>query len=178
MARAEGSQSFSKNNWIVHPIYGVGQVRGVESKSIAGTERDYYKVKGMECTFWIPVNNSEESSVRPMVTRTELRKALMTLSNEPNEMASKHTKRWRAIREAMAEGTLISTCRIIRDLWARNKEKKLSASEQEMFRKLKETLFKEWMVCAGLKSNEVRRHFKRILQGESVSALYPLDQSA
>jgi RNA polymerase-interacting CarD/CdnL/TRCF family regulator len=177
MPNADGSQSFSKNDWIVHSIYGVGQVRGVESKSIAGTERDYYKVKGMECTFWIPVNSSDESSVRPMVTRTELEKALMTLSNEPNEMASKHTKRWRTIKEAMAEGTLISTCRIIRDLWARNKKKKLSASEQEMFRKLKDALFKEWMVCAGLNPNEVSRHFKRILQGESVSAIYPQQQS-
>lgn len=173
MPGVDGSQSFSKNDWIVHSIYGVGQVRGVESKSIAGTEQDYYKVKGLECTFWIPVDNSEESSVRPMVTPAQLKKALMTLSNEPNEMASKHTKRWRAIKEAMAEGTLISTCRIIRDLWARNKQKKLSASEQEMFRRLKDALFREWMVCAGLKSNEVRGHFKRILQGESVSALYP-----
>lgn len=165
--------SYDKDDWIVHSIYGVGQVSGVETKSIAGTENDYYRVKGMECTFWIPVGNSGESAVRPMVTRSELKEALRTFSKDPREMSSKHNQRWRTIKDAMAEGTLLSTCRIIRDLWARSRQKKLSTSEQEIYRKLKDSLFKEWMVCAGLKSSEVQTHFQRILQGEKVSSLYP-----
>jgi RNA polymerase-interacting CarD/CdnL/TRCF family regulator len=165
--------SFAKDDWIVHSIYGVGKVSGVETKSIAGTENDYYRIKGMECTFWIPVENSGESAVRPMVTRSELKEALSTFSREPREMSSKHKKRWRAIKQAIAEGSLHSTCRIIRDLWARSREKQLSTSEQEMYRKLKDSLFKEWMVCAGLKSSEVQTHFQQLLQGETVSSLYP-----
>jgi RNA polymerase-interacting CarD/CdnL/TRCF family regulator len=168
-----GDHSFKRDDWIVHSIYGVGQVGGVETKSIAGTESDYYRVKGMESTFWIPVENAGESSVRPMVTRSELVEALNTLTKEPREMSSKHKQRWRRIKDAIAEGTLLATCRIIRDLWARSRQKKLSTSEQEMYRKLKEALFKEWTVCAGLKTSEVQSHFQQLLQGEKVSSIYP-----
>ena len=143
----EGSATFSKGEWIVHHYYGVGQVKGIEKKMLDGTEVSYYKVKTRNSQYWIPVESEDNSRLRPLSSPTEIKKLARILRRKPNEMDPDHMQRKRLIKEVLDEGSLLDMARLIRDLSARQVEKKLNPTEEDALKRFRDRLVREWSVC-------------------------------
>ncbi len=56
-------------------------------------------------------------------------------------------QRKRLIKEVLGEGSLNDMARIIRDLSARQIDKKLNPTEEDALKRFKERLVREWAVC-------------------------------
>ena len=67
--------TYSDGDWIVHSLYGVGQIKGIEVKCISGEEKSYYRVEGEDSTFWMPVDQMNSDILRSLSTRDEIQKA-------------------------------------------------------------------------------------------------------
>lgn len=135
---------YTEGDWIVHQWYGVGRIRGIEKKNIAGQEKDYFHIVTQESEFWVPVDPDQDTRVRRLVSPKELKTALETLQETPVELPKDYRQRQQVIREARSDGSLDAICKIIRDLSARRKRKSLNEKEKGELSFLRGLLLKEW----------------------------------
>ena len=156
--------SYSVGDWIVHHIYGVGQVKRVEKKRVNQTKALYYKVQANDSTFWIPVKKADSDHIRPLSSTSGLKKALRLLKKAPREMDSNYKKRETRINRIRADGKLSSICQMVRDLSAKEREKPLSTTEKRALEAFKDLLLREWSVCVGITIQDAQRELQQALQ--------------
>ena len=87
------NQVLSDGKWVVHNSYGVGQIRGYETKMINGKEVAYYRVETENSTFWVPLDQLDSDRLRPLSTKGEFKQAIKILELPPREMDPDHTHR-------------------------------------------------------------------------------------
>lgn len=155
--------SFSKGEWIVHHYYGVGQVRGVETKELDGEKAKYYRVKTRNSMFWVPVNGDDHSRLRALSSPNEIKKVMRVLKRVPEEMDADHMARKKLIREVLVEGSLEDIACLIRDLAGRQRASRLNPTEEDALKRFKERLLREWAVCMELKPDEAKTAFQDCL---------------
>lgn len=166
---AKGTQRYRKGDWIVHVHYGVGQIKGIEKKVWNGDKISYYRVNTKDSTFWIPVGQIDCERLRPIASTKELDQAIKVLSKPAKEMDSDHNERKRKIKTIKTNGSLISMARLIRDLWARRREKKrLNATEERALDRLQDRLLTEWSVCKNIQFEEAQQRLQSMLRENMV----------
>jgi RNA polymerase-interacting CarD/CdnL/TRCF family regulator len=156
--------TYSVGDWIVHHIYGVGQVKRVEKKRVDQTKATYYKVQANDSIFWIPVKKADSNHIRPLISTSGLKKALRLLKKAPREMDSNYKKRENRINRIRTEGKLSSICQMVRDLSAKERGKPLSTTEKRALEAFKDLLLREWSVCVGITIQDAQRELQKALQ--------------
>ena len=154
----------ASDGWVVHLTYGIGEIKEVETRSIAGEERRYYRVETRNSTFWMPVDTAENERVRPLASLSRIKRALRVLEQAPMKMASNHKERRKRIRENALDGSLRSDVRLIRDLYARQHQQGLNDTELESLQRMKARFLEEWALRAGIPVNEARKEIDSLLQ--------------
>lgn len=150
-------------DWVVHLYHGVGQIKKIEKKILNGNAQDYYMVKTYNSVFWVPVSNLNNERIRPLTSPNELRKALKILQKPPQEMDTNHNKRKNRIKTVKSDGSLQSTLRLVRDLSAREAEKKLNTTEKRAFERLKDHVLREWATCMHIDPEEAGKRLNSML---------------
>ncbi|MFQ5943236.1 MAG: CarD family transcriptional regulator [Anaerolineales bacterium] len=164
---AGSGEAYSKGDWLVHPSYGIGQVKKVEKKRIEGEKIEFYRVEGEHSTYWLPVKEPEGSRVRRLATKRQFRKAIKLLKKAPKEMDPDHTQRRSRIKEVMSTGSLNSVVRAIRDLSARNTDNRLSDTERRSLEQFIDSLVEEWAIAEEIEPHEARIELQAMLDGGS-----------
>jgi CarD family transcriptional regulator len=159
----KNKREYAKDDWLVHPSYGIGQVKKVEKKNVEGRKIEFYRVEGENVTYWLPVGELQASRVRRLASKKEFRKAIKLLRRTPNEMDPDHTKRRSRIKDVMATGSLRAVVRAIRDLSARDSEKRLSDTERRSLEQFIGTLVEEWAIAEEISQHEARTELQTML---------------
>jgi RNA polymerase-interacting CarD/CdnL/TRCF family regulator len=157
------SRIYSPGDWLIHRVYGVGQVVDLEEKSLQKKVRSFYKVKTKDSTFWLPLEKAVSQRVEPLPSKYMVKKAISTLGKAPEMMSEKAKERRKRIDEVRKEGSLISTARLIRDLNHLNSVKKLTSTEMDALNGLTERFIKIGSVCLGLEVEVLRRRLNQKL---------------
>jgi len=161
---AKKSAQYKKGDWIVHTFYGVGQILGVEKKVIGEDTIKYYKVITKNSTYYIPIDNVNNSRLRPISTEYMLRKAINVIKGESFELPSDHTQRKRLISEKINEGSLVSTAELIRDLYARRMLQKLNDHDENTLNKLINSVVKEWSITQKIREEIAHEKFDSLIK--------------
>ena len=165
---------FSEGGWIVHSEYGVGQVKGVVKKEISGKATPYIKIMATQSTFWLPVKEMDNLSIRPLSTPAELEQALTILQQAPEEMPTNYKERHKQIQEARANNTMLAVAQILRDLRAQSRAKgNLTTSENRAWRALKQQFVEEWALVAGLSNEQAEAELEQYLNPSGADAGTP-----
>ena len=160
MARRKDNGEFSIGDWVVHRFHGVGKVSKVEKKELGGESSEFFRVEGDETIFWIPVENVDNDRIRPLVSKKELREAIKVLSKSPRQMQKDYRQRQNRIKRVKTEGSLLSICKMLRDLMGRKREKGLNESEAHALRFFRELLLNEWAICVDKSLDDVLEQFQ------------------
>ncbi len=161
--------TYGKSDWIVHNYHGVGQIQAVETKTIAGQKSKYFRVKAKDRVFWIPVEDSQTSNIRPLVSQRELMQTLKILTCPPEELESDYRARQRQIDEFRSKGTLKAVCCLVRDLWARRMQKSLNDNEERTLDFYQKILLEEWSLSAEVPLEVANQNLRDLLK-ESIAA--------
>lgn len=165
---------YQKGDWVVHPAYGVGRILGIETRQISGDEAHYYhlRIKATDSHIWIPVEKLAEDA-RPLTTPEKFREALTILERPPRKMAVNIKQRTQRIAEVREQNSPTSLARLLRDLWARQKERGvLSQTESAAMRRITNRFLGEWAACMGMELDVVERRLEqRLLRGRQKAAM-------
>jgi RNA polymerase-interacting CarD/CdnL/TRCF family regulator len=157
---------YQTGDQVVHQVYGVGRIEGIETRQISGEEAPYYHliIKATSSHVWIPTDKLAEDA-RPLTNPEKFREALNILERPPREMAANIKTRTQRIAEVRAQNSPASLARLLRDLWGRQKKRgTLSQSETDAMRRITNRFLGEWAACMGLTLEVVERRLEQQLR--------------
>ena len=163
----KGTYTYSQGDWLVHSHYGIGQIEGVDVNSVSGEETRYYRIKAVDSTFWMRVDQMDSEMLRPLSTLEEIHQAIAILQEVPKKMSANHKIRRSRIVKAQAENSLQALAGIIRDLQARQREKgPLNRTEHSTLNTLKQQLTTEWAHVTGATTEEIKSKLNDLLDSK------------
>jgi RNA polymerase-interacting CarD/CdnL/TRCF family regulator len=161
---AKKQSKYAPGDWIVHCYHGVGLISATERMRVGDKENIYFRMEQPDGTIWIPPSLIDGEQVRPISDRAEFRQAIEVLSTDPIEMNSVLNLRKLRINRDIEENTPVATARLVRDLWARQREKgMLNDGERRALQDLRNRLVQEWAVCMGVHILQARLELEQKL---------------
>ena len=157
--------SFEIGDKVIHCVFGLGEISGIEEKPINGQLTNCYVVKITDLTIWIPIDDLQQNSLRLPTPPDEFVKVLPILSS-PNEiLVDDRVLRKHQLIEQMRDGQLASICRVVRDLTHFQHNSKLNDQEKSILERAINTLLAEWSLSLNMPVNQAHQALDSILQG-------------
>ena len=157
--------SFQIGDKVVHPMYGAGTLESVVQKKVSGVTREYYIMRLPERSMvvMIPVENSEEIGVRPVVDRERADAVLAAIPGIQVEMTSNWNHRYRENMERLKSGDLLEVARVVKGLTVRDTARGLSTGERKMLHSARQIMISELVLSKSLSYEAVERELDTAL---------------
>lgn len=160
---SEDASLFHPGDWLVHSRYGVGQVTGTDTKKIGDQEQKYFIVETFNAKYWLPVDRTDVSHIRPVRSKYAFDKVLRVIRKKPRTMQSNYKMREKRISQVLSEGALVGLGRLIRDLSGKQNKKTLTITEKESLESIKKRFINEWTVAADIDEHEAEQKLQEAL---------------
>lgn len=148
---------FQIGDKVVHPMHGAGVVESVVTKKVNGVVRDYYTLKlpVRSMLVMIPVENSSEIGVRPVVGRDIAEQVLSAIPFIEIETVQSWNRRYRENMERLKSGDIFEVARVVKGLMRRDMDRGLSTGERKMLHSAKEILISELVLSQNTSYEDV-----------------------
>ncbi len=156
--------AFKVGEYVVHAAHGVGQIKGLEEKQFPGSDLQwYYVVTTPKSTVWAPVLLPSAAGLRPLTSKSELKRYRTILKSAPNTLKTERHQRQMELNERLKGGSFTSLCEVVRDLTALGWRKPLGESDNLILRRARESLSHEWSVACGISIAEANKEVETLL---------------
>lgn len=169
---AKTQSELAQGDWLVHCLYGLGQIVAVDSKEMFGDTKQYYVVKTEQITYWLPVDEIDPERIRPVASKKAFKEALEVLAQEPQKLDDNFRRRLIHIKNLINDGSLQSKAVLIRDITARDLQKDLHINEKKILENLQRQFMNELKEAEGIDEREAQKRIKEALK-ESCANLKP-----
>ena len=136
---------FSAGDYVVYPTHGVGRVMGVQTQEIAGDKLDLIIIKFDKdrMTLRVPIDKAEESGLRKLSSKDEMKAALKTLKGKSRVRRTMWSRRAQEYEAKINSGDPVSIAEVVRDLHRASGQPDQSYSERQMYEAALERLANE-----------------------------------
>jgi RNA polymerase-interacting CarD/CdnL/TRCF family regulator len=154
---------YEQGDWVVHSVYGIGQITAIETKDISGEPTRYYRVKTDQSILWIPMDAVEGPKVRPPANEERLLEALTCFEEPAEPLPTRYDQRRQQLRKMRAKSGVSNLVRLLRDLYAHKQEHSLRLSERRFLEQLQARLILEWTLAGDLSALEAEQRLQQRL---------------
>lgn len=154
---------FHKGDPVMHWTYGLGEVIGLEERSLSGQKTLYYAVKVRDLTVWVPADGQLASRLRPPTTAANFKHLLAILSAAGEPLPEDRQERKIRLVEQLKEGRAESLCRVVRDLFAYQRAKTLNENDQVILKRAQNALLSEWGYSLSVPEMQAESDMRRLL---------------
>jgi RNA polymerase-interacting CarD/CdnL/TRCF family regulator len=156
---------FKEGDFIVHPMYGVGNIVRVEEKCLAEDQPRWYYVLAVDkSTVWVPADENNGAGLRAVTPKKELDRYRVVLKGRPGLLERDHNKRRTLINERVRQGAFQSLCEAVRDLSAHSWKRPLSEADLTLLQHLSQRLCREWAASANMSLPDATAEVQALLQ--------------
>ena len=148
---------------VFHCNFGLGEVTQIEQKVINGHLTSCYVIQLNDMIIWVPMDGTEQSSLRSPTHPDEFIKPLPILSS-PNEiLLEDRVLRKKQLTDQLKDGHLESICRVVRDLTSYGRNSKLNDQEKSILERAVRSLLTEWTFTLGTSQIQAHQAMERML---------------
>jgi RNA polymerase-interacting CarD/CdnL/TRCF family regulator len=148
---------------VFHCNFGLGEVTQIEQKVINGHLTSCYVIQLNDMIIWVPMDGTEQSSLRSPTHPDEFIKTLPILSS-PNEiLLEDRVLRKQQLTDQLKDGHLESICRVVRDLTSYGRNSKLNDQEKSILERAVRSLLTEWTFTLGTSQIQAHQAMERML---------------
>ena len=167
---------------VVYPAHGVAVIEDVLTKSVAGTEMQFFKLVFLykDMSILVPLHGIESSRVRALSSGQEIEYALSELGKLPERRLesldftpSGWNKRHRDYLLRIQDGSLLEISKIYRDLMHVSRQKELSFGEKTLLQTTEDLLAQELHVIQNREREEIIEELR-----SSFRNFFPLGDAA
>ena len=150
---------FKIGDKIVYPMHGAGIIDSIEKKEFLGEEKDYFILKMPigDMDISIPTNKINDMNIRDVISKEEGDRVLKILDDEPSDMSSNWTVRYRQNQEILKTGDIFEIAKMVRNLAILDKDKGLSTTEKKLLNRSRRILASELVMAGSLEKEEVEK---------------------
>lgn len=148
---------FTIGDKILYPMHGAGVIQEIENRDILGETRQYYimKLPFDDMSVMIPVDNSVDIGIRPVISAREVDAVFIVLRAETSQMSGNWNKRQRENLEKLKSGNIMEVAEVVRNLIRAGRIKRLSTGEKKMLTNAKQILESELILAAGIDPQKI-----------------------
>jgi CarD family transcriptional regulator len=120
---------------IVYPMHGVGNIDGIEKKTVLGKKADYYIISiiNSKMKVMIPVSNADNIGIRAIIQKKEIKKVLAVMAKDENSSVDDWKERYQNNIDKIKSGSIYEVAEVARDLFRRGSTKELSIMERKLY---------------------------------------------
>lgn len=139
-------------------MHGAGVIESVEEREILGEIRRYYVMRMPigEMKVMVPISNVNDIGLRKVIDEDGVSKVLTILQDKNSPMSANWNRRYRSNMEKIKSGNVFELAEVVRNLWARDKEKGLSTGEKKMLDNARQILVSELVLAKDSKEDNIR----------------------
>ncbi len=156
---------FSEGDMAVYPAHGVGVIKSVETKTIAGIDQAFYVLEILDNSMriMIPTASSQNVGLRAIVNESEVSDVLDILADRTVELgAQTWNRRYRDYMEKIKTGSVHEVAVVLRDLFLLSVDKDLSYGERKMLDTAKNLIVKELSLAQNTEEEDVTKMIEAI----------------
>ena len=156
---------FKKGDMAVYPAHGVGEIKDVDIKTIAGEEHAFYVMQIVDTSMivMIPCDTSEAVGLRQIISSEDADMVFKILAKKDVEIVSQPwNQRYRDYMEKIKTGDVDKIASVLRDLFVLQVDKDLSFGERKMMDTAKNLLIKEISLAKGITEEQVLGQIEKI----------------
>ena len=148
---------FKVGDKAVYPAHGIGVITGIESRSIAGANKDFYVLQILcsGATLMIPTDNCARAGMREPISTQDVDQIYGVLKQPGKINRSTWNRRFREYNDKLRTGSLMEIAEVLRDLNSLRSDKDLSYGEKKMLDKAKDLIIAEISVACEKSHGEV-----------------------
>jgi CarD family transcriptional regulator len=154
---------FHVGDKVIHASHGLAEIVNLENKEVAGALTRFYVVRTKDLTIWIPVNHTENGSLRKPASRSEFENLFPILRSRYDPFSQNRMERKSQIQMRIREGNSGSLCRLIRDLSYYNRIKKLNDTEGIILDRAVSWLVDEWQYALSIPMAQAKKELNLLL---------------
>ncbi len=126
---------FKAGDHVVYPTHGVGQVQGIESMAVAGTELKVIIVTFEEnrMTLRVPLNKAASSGLRKLANHDMMGEAMDTLKGRARIKRTMWSRRAQEYEQKINSGDPVQIAEVVRDLHRNAGQPDQSFSERQIY---------------------------------------------
>ena len=134
MSKATGHE-FSVGDHVVYPAHGVGEIKGIETQTVAGMALEVYVItfEHEKMTLRVPTKRAVASGLRPLAANDVVTQALSTLKGRARVKRTMWSRRAQEYEAKINSGDLISIAEVVRDLHRAENQPEQSYSERQLY---------------------------------------------
>ena len=146
---------FKKGDYVVYPAHGVGQIDGIETHTIGGTQVSLFAISFEKdrMRLKVPVIKAQTSGLRKLASGDRLKDAMKTLQGRARIRRTMWSRRAQEYETKINSGDPVAIAEVLRDLKRSNDESEQSYSERQIYQSAMQRLARE--VAAVQKITEV-----------------------
>ena len=158
------ASKYSVGDKVVHPQHGAATIAKKLKQEFAGEKKDYFvlDIATEQLTVMVPVDTIEEV-IRPIISKTQARKVLGVLKEEPQEAGSNWSRWYKVLNEKMTSGDNFQVAEVVRDLNYAQQTKGISPALKRMLSKARVTLTSELEFSLEISDEDAVKRLDRAL---------------
>jgi len=131
----KSGHEFSVGDHVVYPAHGVGEVKGIETQSVAGMSLEVYVITfdHEKMTLRVPTKKAIGSGLRPLAANDVVTQALTTLKGRARIKRTMWSRRAQEYEAKINSGDLVSIAEVVRDLHRADNQPEQSYSERQLY---------------------------------------------
>jgi CarD family transcriptional regulator len=136
---------FSVGDKVIYPNQGVGVIKDVCLRSIAGHQEQFYllKITSNNSTVMIPVANVDHVGLRRLCSETQLDRLFEVLRGDFSTPNPDWKNRYKDNLEKMRTGSIFEVAEVLKNLYFLSYQKSLSFREKKMFDRARQLIVSE-----------------------------------
>lgn len=156
---------FKVGDKAVFPAHGVGVIKSVESREIAGSKQDFYvlHIISSGAKLMVPTSTSSKAGMRGLISDPEIVGVYDILKTRRKVNQTTWNRRFREYNEKLRTGSVNDVAEVYRDLHYLKSDKDLSYGEKRMLEKARELVVTEISAASDRGVAEVEQEIDQIL---------------
>lgn len=149
---------------MVHPQHGAATIAKKVKQEFNGDKKDYFvlEIATEQLTVMVPIDTIDDV-IRPIISKTQARKVLSVLKEEPQEAGSNWSRWYKVLNEKMTSGDIFQVAEVVRDLNYAQQTKGISPALKRMLSKARVTLTSELQFALDIDEEEAIKKLDRAL---------------
>jgi CarD family transcriptional regulator len=157
---------FKVGDKVVYPAHGVGQIEGIRSQTISGTQKRFYtlRILDTDMKIMIPTDHIESVVLRKVIDKVMVAKVYKVLLQRKVRLDQQTwNRRYREYTEKIKTGSILEIATVMRDLFILKGDKELSFGERKMLDTARNLLVKELSIARSHSEEKIIEELQHIL---------------
>lgn len=156
---------FEVGDKVVHWKFGMGEVSGIEEKTLADRLVRCYVVQINDLTIYVPIDSNGQSSLRTPTPSSEFDSLFQILASSAEPLSTDRYERKSQLDQRMKAGQLAGICSVIRDLNLLRHMKKLNDNDKSTLERAETFFLNEYTLSRKIPMSQAHQEMMQRLAG-------------